>query len=53
MLKSSFDSRARIFSCFLHELDVDLDVDVEETEVAMHPNRIESCQSRRTVDLLI
>src|SRR4051794_32101915 len=25
MLKSSFEVRARIFSCFLHELDVDLD----------------------------
>ena len=53
MLKSSFESRAQIFSCFLHELDVDLDVDVEETEVAMHPVRIESCRTRLIVDLLI
>ena len=53
MLKSSFEARARFFSYFLHELDVDLDVDVEETEVAMHPVRIESCQSQWIVDFLL
>ena len=47
---SSFELRARNFPRFLHELDVDLDVDVKDAEIAMDPSWIEFRQSRRIVD---
>ena len=49
-MKSSFESRAKKFPRFLHELDVDLDVDVEDAEIAMDPSWIEFRRSRRIVE---